>query len=109
MLELVKKLFKTEADDEVIHFYIANAKKAIQTYINDDAVDVEEVYRNEVAELAAHYMERIDLLHKISESGVKSISSNGRSVSYMSLEELDQSIPDYITARLKRKVKVKVW
>lgn len=110
MIELVKKLINFEVDDEVIEFYLANAINAIRNYINDDTVDVEQVYNNEVVELAVFFINKSRMLESMYSNGnVKSVSSAGRSVTFMTMEELCDSIPDYIKARLKRKVKVKVW
>ena len=110
MIELVKKLINFEVDDEVIEFYLANAINAIRNYINDDTVDVEETYPNEVVELTVFFINKAQMLQGMTDNGaIKSISSAGRSVTFMSFEELSNSIPDYILARLKRKVKVKVW
>lgn len=110
MIELVKKLINFEVDDEVIEFYLANAINAIRNYINDDTVDVEETYPNEITELAVFFINKSRMLESMYSNGnVKSVSSAGRSVTFMTMEELCDSIPDYIKARLKRKVKVKVW
>ncbi|WVR22051.1 MAG: head-tail adaptor [Malazfec virus 1] len=110
MIELVKKLINFEVEDLVIEFYLTNSINAIKNYINDDTVDVEQVYNNEVVELAVFFINKSRMLESMYSNGnVKSVSSAGRSVTFMTMEELCDSIPDYIKARLKRKVKVKVW
>ena len=111
MLELIKKLSNTKADDEVINFYIANAKKAIQSYLNDYTVDVEKLYYNEVVELTCFYLNKATMSQGAVENGaIKSISSAGRSVTFMDFDTLNNvGIPESILARLKRKTIVKVW
>lgn len=110
--QLIKKLLPqdVEVDTDLINFYIANAEQAIQNYINDETVNVEETYPNEIVELVVFYINKSRMLESMYSNGnVKSVSSAGRSVTFMTMEELCDSIPDYIKARLKRKVKVKVW
>lgn len=112
MLELIKKLTNTKADDEVINFYIANAKQAIKSYLNDDKLDVATLYYNEVVELTCYYINKATMSQSSAENGaIKSISSAGRSVTFMSFDELNNTgIPETILARLpKPKVTVKVW
>lgn len=112
MLELIKKLSNTKADDEVINFYIANAKKAIQSYLNDYTVDVEKLYYNEVVELTCFYLNKATMSQGAVENGaIKSISSAGRSVTFMDFDTLNNvGIPQTIKDRLpKPKTIVKVW
>ncbi len=112
MLELIKKLSNTQADDEVIDFYIANAKQAIKSYLNDVKINVSELYYNEVVELTCYYINKATMSQGSVENGaIKSISSAGRSVTFMSFDELNEiGIPQSIKDRLpKPKVTVKVW
>ena len=112
MLELIKKLTNTKADDEVINFYIANAKQAIKSYLNDNKIDVATLYRNEVVELSCYYINKATMSQSSVENGaIKSISSAGRSVTFMDFDELNKiGIPQTIKDRLpKPKVTVKVW
>ena len=112
MLELIKKLSNTQADDEVIDFYIANAKQAIKSYLNDNKIDVATLYRNEVVELSCYYINKATMSQGSVENGaIKSISSAGRSVTFMDFDELNKiGIPQTIKDRLpKPKVTVKVW
>ena len=112
MLELIKKLSNTQADDEVINFYIANAKQAIKSYLNDNKIDVAALYRNEVVELSCYYINKATMSQSSVENGaIKSISSAGRSVTFMDFDELNKiGIPQTIKDRLpKPKVTVKVW
>lgn len=112
MLELIKKLTNTKADDEVINFYIANAEKAIKSYLNDYKINVSELYYNEVVELTCYYLNKATMSQGSVENGaIKSISSAGRSVTFMSFDELNSvGIPETILSRLpKPKVTVKVW
>lgn len=112
MLELIKKLTNTKVDDEVINFYIANSEQAIKSYLNDYTINVSELYPNEVVELTCYYINKVQMMQGSVENGaVKSISSAGRSVTFMSFDELNEiGIPQSILARLpKPKVTVKVW
>ena len=112
MLELIKKLSNTQADDEVINFYIANAKQAMKSYLNDNKIDVAALYRNEVVELSCYYINKATMSQSSVENGaIKSISSAGRSVTFMDFDELNKiGIPQTIKDRLpKPKVTVKVW
>ena len=112
MLELIKKLSNTQVDDEVINFYIANAKQAIKSYLNDNKIDVAALYRNEVVELSCYYINKATMSQSSVENGaIKSISSAGRSVTFMDFDELNKiGIPQTIKDRLpKPKVTVKVW
>lgn len=112
MLELIKKLSNTQVDDEVIDFYIANAKQAIKSYLNDNKIDVVALYRNEVVELSCYYINKATLSQDSVENGaIKSISSAVRSVTFMDFDELNKiGIPQSIKDRLpKPKVTVKVW
>lgn len=112
MLQLIKKLSNTQAEDEVIDFYIANAKQAIKSYLNDVKINVSELYYNEVVELTCYYINKATMSQGSVENGaIKSISSAGRSVTFMSFDELNEiGIPQSIKDRLpKPKVTVKVW
>ena len=112
MLELIKKLSNTQADDEVIDFYIANAKQAIKSYLNDNKIDVATLYRNEVVELSCYYINKATMSQGSVENGaIKSISSAGRSVTFMDFDELNKiGIPQTIKDRLpKPQVMVKAW
>lgn len=112
MLELIKKLSNTQVVDEVIDFYIANAKQAIKSYLNDVKINVGELYYNEVVELTCYYINKATMSQGSVENGaIKSIGSAGRSVTFMSFDELNEiGIPQSIKDRLpKPKVTVKVW
>ena len=112
MLELIKKLTNTKVDDEVINFYIANAEQAIKSYLNDYTINVSELYPNEVVELTCYYINKVQMMQGSVENGaIKSISSAGRSVTFMSFDELNEiGIPKSILVRLpKPKITVKVW
>ena len=112
MLELIKKLTNTKADDEVINFYIANAEQAIKSYLNDYTINPSELYYNEVVELTCYYINKATMSQGSVENGaIKSISSAGRSVTFMDFDELNKiGIPQTIKDRLpKPKVMVKAW
>ena len=112
MLELIKKLTNTKVEDEIINFYITNAEQAIKSYLNDYTINPSELYPNEVVELTCYYLNKATMSQGSVENGaIKSISSAGRSVTFMSFDELNEiGIPQSILARLpKPKVTVKVW
>ena len=112
MLELIKKLTNTKADDEVINFYISNSEQAIKSYLNDYTINASELYPNEVVELACYYLNKATMSKGTVENGaIKSISSAGRSVTFMSFDELNEiGIPKTILSRLpKPRVTVRVW
>lgn len=112
MLDLIKKLSNTKLDDVVIDFYISNSKKAIKSYLNDYAIDVAELYYNDVVELTCYYINKATMSQSSVENGaIKSISSAGRSVTFMDFDELNKiGIPQTIKDRLpKPKVTVKAW
>lgn len=112
MIDLIKKLINTKVDDEVINFYLANAVQAIKSYLNNDTIDIEKVYRNEVIDLTCYYVNKANMLQGAVENGaIKSISSAGRSVTFMDFDKLNKiGIPQSIKDRLpKPKVIVKVW
>ena len=112
MFELIKKLTSTKLDDVVINFYITNATNAIKNYLNDSNLDIYDSYYNEVIELTCYYINKANMSQGTVENGaVKSISSAGRSVTFMDFDELNRiGIPQTIKDRLpKPKVTVKVW
>lgn len=112
MIELIKKLTNTKLDDVVINYYITNATNAIKNYLNDHDLDVYEIYYNEVVELTCYYINKATMSQGSVENGaIKSISSAGRSVTFMDFDELNKiGIPQTIKERLpKPKVTVKVW
>lgn len=112
MIELVKKLINFEVEDLVIEFYLTNSTTAIKSYLNDYTINVSELYPNEVVELTCYYLNKATMSQGSVENGaIKSISSAGRSVTFMSFDELNEiGIPQSILARLpKPKITVKVW
>lgn len=112
MIELIKKLTNTKLDDVVINFYITNSEQAIKSYLNDHKINVSELYYNEVVELTCYYINKATMSQGTVENGaIKSISSAGRSVTFMDFDELNSiGIPQTIKARLpKPKVTLKVW
>ena len=112
MIGLIKKLTNTKLDDVVIDFYISNATNAIKNYLNDPDLDICDTYYNEAIELACYYINKATMSQGSVENGaIKSISSAGRSVTFMDFDELNKiGIPQTIKDRLpKPKVIVKVW
>lgn len=112
IIELIKKLSNTTLGDDMIKYYIANATNSIKSYLNDYTLEVSKLYPNEVVELTCYYINKATMSQSSVENGaIKSISSAGRSVTFMSFDELNNvGIPETILARLpKPKTKVKVW
>lgn len=97
-------------------FYVSVAVILIKNYLNIDEwdyVDIERTYQSQTTMLASY----VYGVHKVTiasdtNTGIKSISSNGRSVTFMDSMEVANmcGIPQYIKDLLpKVKSKVKVW
>lgn len=105
-----------EIDKDEYEFYIQVACTLIERYLNideDKYVNIEDYYEEQVILLASHvYNIHSNVVASTQNSGISSISSNGRSVSFMSTEQVANqcSIPQYIKDMLpKPKSRVKVW
>lgn len=105
-----------EIDVEEYEFYIQVACILIERYLNIDEhsyMNVESYYEEQTILLASHVFNiHSNIVASTQNSGIKSISSNGRSVSFMDAMELANqvSIPQYIKDMLpKPKSRVKVW
>lgn len=97
-------------------FYIQVAGILIERYLNYDEheyVNAEFFYEEQAVMLASHvYNMHSNIVASTQNSGIESISSNGRSVSFVSAEAIASqvSIPQYIKDMLpKPKSRVKVW
>ena len=107
--------------EEEFEFYKAVARILINNYLQrgldeDDMryYNIEDVYTEQTILLASHvYNIHSNVVASTQNSGIKSISSNGRAVSFMDAMELANqvSIPQYIKDMLPKPktTKVKVW
>lgn len=118
MKNLFLKLINQQSIDvEEYEFYINVAVKMIERYLNIDEhayVNVESYYEEQVLLLASHvYGIHENFIASKQNVGIKQISSNGRSVTFMDALELASqvAIPDYIKQMLPKpkSTKVKVW
>ena len=105
-----------EIDDETFIFYKDVAVIMIERYLGIGEhfyVNVESYYEEQVILLASHVFNiHSNIVASTQNSGILSISSNGRSVTFMDAMEVASqvAIPDYIRAMLpKPKIKVRVW
>lgn len=106
-----------EIDKDEYEFYIQVACTLIERYLNideDKYVNIEDYYEEQVILLASHvYNIHANVVASTQNSGIESISSNGRSVSFASAEAIASqvSIPQYIKDMLPKPktTKVKVW
>lgn len=109
-----------ELNEEEYEFYKEVACTLIERYLNphDEQVwvNVEACYEEQVVLLASHvYNMHCNIVASTQNSGIESISSNGRSVSFMSAEQVASQvgIPQYIKDMLplpnKPKARVRVW
>lgn len=106
-----------EIDDETFIFYKNVAVAMIERYLGIDEhfyVNVEHCYGEQVVLLAGHVFNiHSNIVASTQNSGIKQISSNGRSVTFMDAMEVASQvgIPDYIKQMLPKPktTKVKVW
>lgn len=91
--------------------YMDMATELIRTYLRTEE-DVEFLYVKQIVMLASH----LQSIHKMtvacdSNTGIKSISSNGRSVVFMDSNEVSnlEAIPQYIKDMLPKPKRVRVW
>lgn len=120
-MEQTKKMFlkltnQQEIDDETFIFYKNVAVNMIERYLGIDEyfyVNVAHCYEEQVILLASHvYNIHSNIIASTQNSGIKQISSNGRSVSFMEANEVASmyGIPQYIKDMLPRpKARVRVW
>ena len=103
-------------NEEEYEFYKEVACILIERYLNINEhayMNVESYYEEQVVLLASHvYNMHSNIVASTQNSGIESISSNGRSVSFMSAQQVASQvgIPQYIKDMLpKPKSKVRVW
>lgn len=91
--------------------YMDMATELVRTYLRTEE-DVEFLYVKQIVMLASH----LQSIHKMtvacdSNTGIKSISSNGRSVVFMDSNEVSnlEAIPQYIKDMLPKPKRVRVW
>lgn len=97
-------------------FYLEVAEILIERYLNyseHEYVNAKFYYEQQAVMLASHvYNIHSTIISSNQNQGIKSISSNGRSVTFMDAMEVASQvgIPDYIKTMLpKPKTRVKVW
>ena len=96
-------------DIGLFEYLMGVAERLIIAYTKNPNLDLT-VYQNEVVELSAHIYNVQQMNIKSIENGnVKSLSNSGRSVAFMSAEEINSIvIPKHILARLP-KPRVRIW
>lgn len=107
--------------EEEFEFYKAVARILINNYLQRDLdeddmryYNIEDVYTEQTVLLASHiYNIHSTIVSSNQNQGIKSISSNGRSVQFIDAESIASqvSIPQYIKDMLPKpkSTKVKVW
>lgn len=102
--------------DDYIYFYLVQSVKACAKYSNvngDDTFSYVAVNHPAIIELAIIYLRESLTSRSLSENGngsIKAISSNGRSVTFMSTSEIGiGGIPQSIKDRLPKPRRVRVW
>lgn len=108
--------WQDEVHKQEYEFYVSVAVILIKNYLNIDEwdyVDIERTYQSQTTMLASYIygVHRVTIASDTN-TGIKSISSNGRSVVFMDSMEVANmyGIPTYIKEMLpKVKSKVKVW
>ena len=112
----LKLIGKDSVLNSEFDFYFEIAVKMIENYLHigdDYYINVEHCYEEQCILLAAHiYKIHENIISSNQNVGIKAISSNGRSVTFMDFDELNNigGIPQYIKDMLpKPKSKVRVW
>lgn len=112
----LKLIGKDSISDSEYDFYFEVAVKMIESYLHigyDYYINVSHYYEEQCVLLASHvYKIHENTIANNQNQGIKSISSNGRSVTFMSFDELNNiGIPQYIKDMLPlpQKAKVRVW
>lgn len=96
-------------DTGLFEYLMGVAERLIIAYTKNPDLDLK-LYQNEVVELASHIYNVQQMNIKSIENGnVKALSNSGRSVTFMSAEEINSIvIPAHIMARLP-KPRVRIW
>ncbi len=112
----LKLIGKDSISDSEYDFYFEVAVKMVDSYLRNGYeyyINVAHYYEEQCVLLAAHiYKIHENTIASNQNVGIKSISSNGRSVTFMSFDELNNiGIPQYIKDMLPlpQKSKVRVW
>ena len=97
-------------DTGLFEYLMGVAERIITNYVNDDNFFIIN-YQNEVVELASHIYNIQQMNIKSIENGnVKALSNSGRSVTFLSAEEINSIvIPAHIKARLPKPSRVRIW
>ena len=108
-------IWENDELEEEYEFYKQVAIILIERHLNilDDEHDTEHIYVEQITLLSAHvYNIHSTIVANTQNQGIKQISSNGRSVTFMDALEIASqvAIPDYIKAMLpKPRARVRVW
>ena len=112
----LKLIGKDSVPDSEYDFYFEVAVKMVESYLRigyEYYINVAHYYEEQCVLLAAHvYKIHENIIASDQNVGIKSISSNGRSVTFMDFNELNNiGIPQYIKDMLPlpQKSKVRVW
>lgn len=99
-----------KVESGILEYLMDVAERIITNYVNDDNFFIID-YQNEVVELASHIYNVQQMNIKSIENGnVKALSNSGRSVTFMSAEEINSIvIPAHIKARLPKPSRVRIW
>ena len=99
-----------KVEQGILEYLMGVAERLIIAYTKNPDLDLT-VYQNEVVELASHIYNVQQMNIKSIENGnVKALSNSGRSVTFMSAEEINSIvIPAHIMARLPKPSRVRVW
>lgn len=108
MQELFKQLISPiEVSDELASYYISIGKQLIENYINNEDIDVEYLYANQIVQTSI-WLFGIAQQSKatVENGGIQSLSSSGRSVSWFGMNDLSNlELPSHIKEQLPHYVK----
>ena len=100
-------------NDYIQFFLVSSTKSCIEYSKPEDSLTYVATNYPAIVELSVLYLRDSLTSRSISDNGngsIKSISSSGRSVTFMSAYEIGSGIPESIKSRLpKPKAKVRVW
>jgi hypothetical protein len=109
------EFWRDKQAEKEYNFYIEVACLLIQNYLHfhNEWLNIEDVYPQQTVMLAAHiHGLNANIIASLQNNGIKQVSSNGRSVTFMSAEELASqvAIPQYIKDMLPCPTnRVRVW
>lgn len=102
MLELFKKLSPIELDDTLAEYYLSIGKTMVERYINNEDIDVEYLYSYQIVQTAIWLVSVAEQSKATTNNGgIQSLSANGRSISWFSLDTLSSmELPQHIKSQL---------